>query len=306
MLKKESLRGIMPALCTITGPNGELDEEDERGLVRFCIECGVHGLAVSLIGGEFYKFTEEERKRLYKIVVDEVNGRVPVFVGTSHSGTEVAVNLSKYAQDVGADGIIVLPPYFNKVEASLCLHQHFEAMIDSVSIPVMIQDSEDETGVYMTAAFYSELAEKYENFWAVKVEGYRIIEKILEIKRILRDKLIIFGGMGGKTLLKEMELGAKGNIPGASICDFLARVYEEYQNGNIDRAKEEFSKLRPFFDFTSIYGVAWIEIEREALILRGAIKSSHTRRPRIALSEEGKKELRLVFEKLGLLERRKN
>jgi len=302
MLKKESLKGIMPALCTITKADGELDDEEERALVRFCIECGVHGLAVSLIGGEFYKFTEEERERLYKIVIDEVNGKVPVFVGTSHSGTEVAIRLSKYAQDVGADGIIVLPPYFNKVEATLCLHQHFEAIMNSVDIPVMIQDSEDETGVYMTPTFYFELAEKYENFWAVKVEGYRIIDKILEIKRILNDKLIIFGGMGGKNLLKEMELGVKGNIPGASICDFLVKVYEEYQKGNIDKAKEVFLKLKPFFDFISIYGAAWIEIEKEALALRGVIKFTHSRRPRIALSEEGRKELRLVLEKLGLLD----
>jgi 4-hydroxy-tetrahydrodipicolinate synthase len=301
MIKKEYLRGIMPALCTITKPDGELDEEDERALVRFCIECDVHGLAISLIGGEFYKFTEEERKRLYKIVIDEVNGKVPVFVGTSHSGTDVVIKLSKYAQDIGADGIIVLPPYFNKIEASLCLRQHFEAIMDSVSIPVMIQDSEDETGVYMTPTLYCELAEKFDNFWAVKVEGCKSIDKIQEIKRVLGDRLIIFGGMGGKMLLEEMALGAKGNIPGPSICDFLVRVYEAYHNGNIDKARGLFSKLKPFFDFGSRYGAAWIEIEKEALLLRGVIKLVHSRGPRIALSEEGKKELRVVFEGLELL-----
>ena len=295
----------MPALCTITKPDGELDEEDERTLVRFCIEYGVHGLAVSLIGGEFYKFTEEERKRLYKIVIDEVNGKVPVFVGTSHSGTDVVIKLSKYAQDLGADGIIVLPPYFNKIEASLCLRQHFEAIMDSVSIPVMIQDSEDETGVYMTPTLYCELAEKFDNFWAVKVEGCKSIDKIQEIKRVLGDRLIIFGGMGGKMLLEEMTLGAKGNIPGPSICDFLVKMYEEYQKGNVDKAKEVFSKLRPFFDFTSIYGTAWIEIEKEALALRGVIKSTYSRRPKISLSEEGKKELKFVLEKIGLLDEQK-
>jgi len=301
MLKRESLKGIMPALCTITRSDGELDEEEERALTRFCIERGVHGLAVSLIGGEFYKFTEEERKRLYKIVIDEVNGKVPVFVGTSHSGTDVTIGLSKCAENLGADGIIVLTPYFNKVEASLSLRQHFEAIMDSVSIPVMVQDSEDETGVYMTPAFYSELAEKFDNFWAVKVEGYRSLDKIIEIKRTLKDRIIIFGGMGGKTLLKEMELGAKGTIPGASVCDFLVKVYEAYQKGNVDKAKEVFSKLKPFFDFTSIYGIAWIEIEKEALALRGAIKSSYGRKPKIALSEEGKKELKLVLKRVGLL-----
>ena len=115
-------RGIFPALSTPTNEKGELDEESLRSEVSSNIEWGAHGLAVSIIAGEFYKFTESERLRAFEVVVDEANGRVPVLAGVSHSGTEVCIHLARYAKDIGVDGIVVLPPYFpDKEKAKLSL-----------------------------------------------------------------------------------------------------------------------------------------------------------------------------------------
>ena len=81
----ENPTGIIPAIATaIREKTGEIIEEDQRTIVRFCVESKVHGIAAAIIVGEFYKFTDDERKKILSIVIDEANGKVPIWAGVSH------------------------------------------------------------------------------------------------------------------------------------------------------------------------------------------------------------------------------
>jgi len=296
---KKVFQGIYPALCTVCNDNGEIDEESQRRLIKFCIEKGVDGLAVSIFGGEFYKFSDKDRKRLIKIAVDETNGEVPVLFGASHFSTSPAIELGKYAEDIGADGLIVTPPLFDTVRASLTLEKHYEALANAVEIPIIIQDAEESTHVHMCSTFIAKLF-KDKRIRYVKIEGRHSLTKIQEILELTERKMIIFGGMAGKQLLEEFSLGAKGNIPGCAIPELTVKPYEEYKKGNVEKAKEVFAKYRPYLEFRSLYPMSGNKLEKETLRLRGVISSSYERLPTVNLGEEAVEKLRKNLEEIGV------
>ena len=105
-------KGIIPAMVTPFGEDGSVDEEGLRELASWLVEQGVHGLVVCGTTGEFVNMRIEERRRVYDIVIDHVNGRVPVIAGTGDASTQVAVELTKYAEDAGADAALIVTPFY--------------------------------------------------------------------------------------------------------------------------------------------------------------------------------------------------
>ncbi|MEM2167478.1 MAG: dihydrodipicolinate synthase family protein [Candidatus Bathyarchaeia archaeon] len=299
--KLKNLKGIVPSLHTITSSDGEICEEDIRSEVRFNIESGVHGLAVGLGAGEFYKFSDDERKKLFKIVVDEANGKVPVLVGAWHTGTEPALMLAKYAEDIGADGIVLIPPFYNRVESKLYLYEHFSKIARSINLPVMIQDNEDVFGVHICPFLYRRLVEENVNIYLVKIEGSGALEKMKILKEMLGDEIIIFGGSAARFFYEEMAVGASGNIPDACLPDLLVDVFNKYKSGDIDGSKKTYEKFKRWLNFLLLHPLQAAEIEKETLRLRGVIKCSHTRGPKVGLSEEDKQALKRILEEMGVI-----
>lgn len=107
------INGIIPPIVTLYGKDGEIDENAIREHVDFLIENGVHGIFSMGSTGEFAYLSDEERRRVLKTTVDQVNGRVPVVAGISSPSVKLAINWGKYVEDIGADfAIAILPAYF--------------------------------------------------------------------------------------------------------------------------------------------------------------------------------------------------
>ena len=281
----------MPALNTLTTAEGELDLLSLRSLVRQNIKWGAHGFAVSIVAGEFYKFSDDERKRTFETAVDECGGRVPVWAGVSHLGTEPALQLARYAKDIGADGIIVMPGLVAK-EASFSLYEHFKSFLERIDLPLMIQDSEDFNSIHMCTTLYEKLADQYSNLIAVKVEGDHTLEKIRDIRHVVGDRLIIISGKWAMLLFEELKLGAQGTIPDGCLTDILVETYENYLKGNLDKANRTFERYKRWVDFVSLHALSFHEIEKETLRFRGVINSANTRYPCVKLDEAAKQELK--------------
>ena len=109
-----SHQGIYPIALTTFDEHYEIDEKSQLALINHLLDCGVHGIAIFGNASEGYTLSESEKSRLMPLIIREVAGRVPVFVSTGHTGTHVAVQLSKAAEEAGADGLMILPPYFLK------------------------------------------------------------------------------------------------------------------------------------------------------------------------------------------------
>ena len=294
--------GIYPALSTPCDDSGALDEESLRNEVRWNIEKGAHGVIVSIMSGEFHKFSDAERMRAYEIVVDAASGEVPVLAGPSHSGTEVVVQLAQHAKNVGADGIVVLPPYFNLQDrkASLCLYDHYATIASRVDIPLMIQDCEG-TGPYMCTTLFKKLAQDLSNIVAVKLEGPRSFDKALEMQEFAPD-VVLFGGMAAVNMYEELKIGVAGNVPDACLTDVLVGVYERFVAGNVAEAERMFKTYKIWLNYLHLHRMSNYEVEKETLRQRGVIKSSFTRLPHgPLLNEEAKAELNQVLHDLDLL-----
>lgn len=295
-------KGIAPALSTPTDDDGALDRESMRSEVRWNIDVGAHIVAVSIMAGEFYKFSDAERIETFEITVDEAGGQVPVLAGISHSGTEVAVYLAKQAEKVGADGVIALPPYFDATKASYTVYEHYARIAESTHLPIMIQDCEG-VGPHMEPELWLRLAKDFSNIVSVKLEGPGTYEKVLRTKELLGDELVIFGGMAARDMLRELKAGVKGNIPDACLTDVLVEVYQQFVTGNAEEGEKIYNeKYMPWLDFLSAHRLSNVEVEKETLRLRGVIKSSQTRIPRgPLLTDEEKAELKQILENTGLM-----
>jgi 4-hydroxy-tetrahydrodipicolinate synthase len=303
-LRRSTFHGIFPSLPTIVTSSGEIDEAGQRRVVKFCIESRADGLACLLFAGEFYKFSDAERSRVAEIVVDEANGRVPVLVGISHSGTLPSIQLGLEAIDLGADGLIITPPYHANFvrESSLSIRTHYREVANKLDVPIMIQDYETKDGVHLSASDLERIARSYENIRYVKVEGGNHLKRIQEITELMGRRMRVFGGMAGRYLIDELALGTRGSVPGAEIVDRLTVVYRALKKGDEKLARATFETLLPYLNFLIQHFDSFVSAEKEILKIRGVIISSAVREPAVHLDKPAIAKLRGILEKIDLME----
>ena len=128
--------GVLPAVVT-PFKNGALDEEGLRQLIEFHIENGVHGIVPCGTTGESATLSHEEHDRVVEIAVDQVKGRVPVVAGTGSNNTAEAIRLTAHAKKVGANGVLMISPYYNKPTQE-GIYQHYKKVAEEVDIPIIV------------------------------------------------------------------------------------------------------------------------------------------------------------------------
>jgi 2-keto-3-deoxy-L-arabinonate dehydratase len=232
---KQQFEGIFPIVLTTFDNNYEIDETSQLALVNYLIDCGVNGIALFGIASEGYTLSESEKDRLIKLIIKEVHRRVPVFVSSGHTGTHVAVQLSGQAQAAGADGLMVLPPYFLKPTAE-DLTAYYRAISEAVAIPIMIQDAPLLTGVNISGAQIARIAKECANVRYVKVEAPPTSLKVSEVKSAAGDSVGIFGGLNGHFLMEELRRGARGTMPGSDMMPMFVNVWKLFKTGQLKEA----------------------------------------------------------------------
>lgn len=283
------LTGIFPIVNTTFDDHGELDVQSQLALVNFLVECGAHGLALFGNAGEGYALSEAEKAYLLPLIIKEARGRVPVFVSTGHTGTHPAVALSRAAEAAGADGLMILPPYFLKPSAP-DLIGYYVAISNAVSIPIMIQDAPLLTAVSISAAQMAQMACVGKNVCYVKVEAPPTPLKVTEVRAAAGDALVIFGGLNGHFLIEELQRGARGTMPGSDMVDMFVRVWDRYEAGDVAAARAEFNQYLPMIRFELQPGLG-VSAMKHNLKAGGVIKSSAVRPPTRALDPTGAEEL---------------
>jgi 2-keto-3-deoxy-L-arabinonate dehydratase len=285
--------GIFPIVLTTFDEHFEVDEQSQLALVNHLIDGGAHGVAIFGNASEGYALSETEKARLMKIILAEVRGRVPVFVSTGHTGTHVAVQLSRAAEEAGADGLMVLPPYFLKPAAE-DLFGYYQAISDAVSIPVMIQDAPLLTAVNIGAAQMARMARECRNVRYTKVEAPPTALKVTEVKEAAGESLVIFGGLNGHFLLEELQRGARGTMPGSDLVEMFVRVWDDYEQGHYKEARAEFNRHLPLIRFELQPGLG-VSAMKHHLKMRGVIRHTTVRPPTRSLDARGVEELQQIL-----------
>ncbi len=200
--------GSMVAIITPFNAQGNFDEESYRQLIEFQIENGTDVIVPCGTTGESATLNYEEHNHVIKTCIEQVNKRIPVIAGTGSNATVEAIEISQHAKKMGADGILLVSPYYNKPSQE-GLYQHYKAIAESVILPQVLYNVPGRTSMNMTAATTIRLAE-FSNIVAIK-EASGNLTQASEIIAQAGDKIDVLSGDDFLTL-PLMACGAKGII----------------------------------------------------------------------------------------------
>ncbi len=206
-MKKRVFTGAATAIVTPLNENG-VDYESYGRLIEWQIEQGINAIVTCGTTGESSTLTDEEHRAVMKYAVEKVNGRVPVIAGTGSNDTAYAIELTKYACEIGADAMLVVTPYYNKATQN-GLIESFKAIADASTKPIILYNVPSRTGVNLAPKTLQVLAE-HPNIVAVK-EASGNISQIAEIAHLCGDKLDIYSGNDDQ-IVPLLSLGGVGVI----------------------------------------------------------------------------------------------
>ena len=235
-----NFEGTYVAMVTPFDNKGNIDEEGLRSNINYLIDKGVNGLVGAGTTGESATITHDEHKQIIEVLVDEVDGRVETIVGTGSNSTSEALNLTKFAQDIGVDAALVITPYYNKPQQH-ALVNHYQA-VGTCDLPIIAYNVPSRTGVNMDVETIVEIA-KIDNIDAVK-EASGSVDKVSDIYNALlaeglEDDFNILSGEDSLTL-PIMAVGGTGVISASANIDAkrMVLMVDSILNDDYDRAFE--------------------------------------------------------------------
>ncbi len=236
------------AIVAIVTPfkNGRIDEEALRKLIEFQIEGGTSGIVPCGTTGESATLSHEEHDRVIEITIDAAKKRVPVIAGTGSNSTAEALRLTKHAYEAGADGALIVCPYYNKPSQE-GLYQHYKAIAEAVPIPIIVYNIPGRTGINLNPDVLARLAE-IPNIVGVK-EAAGSIKQMSDIIGLCDPGFDVLSGDDAFTL-PLLALGGKGVvsvISNIAPAD-MANMVKAFEAGDLAKARQLHYKMIPLID----------------------------------------------------------
>ncbi len=273
----------------------ELDIEALRVNVDYYTENGVHGVVVGGSTGEFASLSLEEHEKIIEAVVDRVNGKVPVIAGTAACATRRVIELTKYAKDVGADGAMIVAPFYTKPKENE-LYEHFKNVAEAVDLSIMLYNNPWTSKVDMQPTLIAQLAE-IDNIQYVK-ESSGDITRVWKIINLTEGKMTVFCGSDNLALESFLN-GAKGWVCVAAnmFPKHTSRLYElACKENDIERARTLYFELLPLLNFLEETG-KFAQLSKAGVEISGR-KAGPPRKPLLPADEKEKQELKSIMKKI--------
>ncbi len=293
-----SIRGLVGTPVTPFTRDDRIDASTLQKLVDFFIRHGVHALGLPTHMGESLNMSAEERKEVARLAVEATGGRVPILVHTSAAATDEVVALSRHAQSIGANGVVVVAPYYWQPPRP-ALVDHFVTVASALDISFVGYNSPEQVGVSLSVDLLMELIERCPNFVGLKDMTLNM-EYFTEACRVTADARPGFSMFtGGEHLLTSMVVGGAGAFSGAiAVAPRLVRaVYDACVAKDYERARPLQYRLT---QLVTTLRVGYPARFKAALEIMGR-PSGHTRRPIQPLDSAAIIDLRTKLEKLGIL-----
>lgn len=243
------INGIISAIITPLSHDEKLHEKELRKQINRQIEAGVSAVFCLGTNGEFYAFTEEEKKQIIEVTVDEVNGRVPVLAGTGCATTKETIALTKFAKEAGVSAVSIIAPYFAGISQE-GLYRHFTAVADSCDIPNILYNIPARTGVNIDYKTVVRLQD-HPNIIGIKDSSGNFLNTLRYIEDTKEDFIVLCGN--DALILWTLAAGGNGGISGLTniIPDTMVGIYNNFVNGNMEEARRlqtSINKIRDCFD----------------------------------------------------------
>jgi 4-hydroxy-tetrahydrodipicolinate synthase len=290
-----SFEGVYPILATPFHDDERPDLESFDRMVRFMARLRVDGVTVLGVLGEANRMLDREREALIRTAVKAAEGRIPVIVGTSHSGTQAAVGLSQMAQELGAQAVMVTP-HAEAVPNDQRVFEYYRAIGAGIRIPIVLQDHPASSGVHMGVPLMLRIVDEVENVAAMKEEALPTAPKIRALLDGMKArKLPILTGLGALYAQFDLEAGSSGFNTGFAFPDVLASMVKAAKSGDLARMRALYTRMLPLIVFEQQPGVA---IRKEILRLRGVIGGSRVRHPGANLAPAAAQQVRALIEQV--------
>lgn len=267
-----------------------------KELIEWQISEGTDAIIICGTTGEASTMSENEKKDAIKFTVDTVNKRIPVIAGTGTNNTKISIEMSKWAESIGVDGLLIINPYYNKTSQK-GLFEHFKAINEEVNTPIIVYNVPSRTGMNINPKALEALSE-LKNIVAVK-EASGDISQVAQIAANLRNNIDIYSGNDDQ-ILPILSLGGKGVISVASniIPKIVHEICDNYFKGNVAEA------LNLQLEYLSLTNTLFIETNpipvKTALNLMG-FNVGNLRLPLCEMEEQNKNTLISVLSKYGLM-----
>lgn len=324
MLKPQELRERLKSMTVIVmTPFDENDEIDYAGLNK-----NVEGLVAALKGkdaslvasgsnSEFYALTDEERRKVIETVVDTTNGALPVIAGTAEAGTKLAVQWSKFAQEAGADGVMVVAPYYH-VPSEEGMYAHFARIAEAIDIGVMVYNNPQVTGSWINPKLMARIAD-IDNVVGDKETTTIVQNQLAMLKAIDPNKMTISCG-AGELMFSYMSLAGSPGFVATPMGNFAPKFFygflEASREKDFRRMQDLVNKvellIRLVGKLTAAHGHTgahaspftgghWsIPVTKAGMNLAGMV-GGRVRLPLVDLNEAEYAELKSIMQKMGVL-----
>jgi len=292
----KELKGICAASCTPFKEDGEkLDESALKEHIDYLIDAGVHIILVCGGTGEFAYLRPEEKKRIASISAKHINGRAAFMVQTSAINTIDAINNAKYAEDVGADALLVLPPYFEGPDAEGVFY-HYEQISNAINIPIVAYNIPVHSGFDITPEFFRRLME-IDNVRYIK-DSTGDLTRIRKLVKVTENKAKVFNG-SDPIAFESLMAGTVGCIWGAVnvMPKQCVQLYNLITEGDLISARKLWKKMFPanMFFWSHVYNSS----VKTATNLVGR-KIGECRKPVLPLNDSDLAELKDTLKPFGV------
>ncbi len=279
---------------------GAVDEDRYRAFIEWQIEEGIDGLVPCGTTGESATLSHEEHEKVIEICIDQAKGRVPVLAGAGSNNTAEAIRLTRFAKEAGADGALLITPYYNKPTQE-GLYQHYKAIHDAVDFPMVLYNVPGRTGCNLLPATLGRLAKDFKNIVGVKEATgnlTQVSDVVEECKPCGKPFYVLSGD--DFTVLPLMSVGGHGVISVTSNIApaQMAALCKAYKAGDMAKAQSI------HFDLMPLNRAMFVETNpspvKTALAMMGKMEEEF-RLPMVSMTEGNKEYLRAVLKKAQLI-----
>jgi 4-hydroxy-tetrahydrodipicolinate synthase len=294
-MSKPRLEGVFVPHITPFQRDGELNEDALRKCVQFWVEGGLSGLVPCGSNGEAPCLLREERKRVIEIVVDEVNGKVPIIAGTGAISTRETIQLTKDAKNIGVDAALVVTPFYFR-HSNKEIYDHYSAVLEAVDLPIVIYNVPKFTGFSLDPKIVYKLASEYDNIIGIK-DSSGNLSQIAELIRLAGDKISVLAGTAD-IALPTLLLGGKGAVIAvANVAPRLCNdLYEAFKEGKLERSSR-LQRQISYMNEALVRRHNQLSAIKEALNMKG-LQGGYPRKPTAPLGEDEKKEIKETLNKI--------
>ena len=267
--------GVIPILATPFNDDESLDLGSWQRMIEFMIGLNVDGITILGVLGESNRLNDHEREALIKSAVAVANKRIPVIVGTSHTGSAAAAYLSQMAENLGADAVMVAPAK-EPVANDERIVEYYRRIANATKLPIVLQDHPASTEVQMSVPVILRIVNEVASVVCIKAEAVPTPPKVRALREGLSRPVTILSGLGALYAPFDLAAGSDGFNTGFAFPEVLMALASAARARDFDRVHTLFARFASLIVFEQQPGLA---VRKEILRLRGLIAGNRVRHP---------------------------